>query len=231
MDFNVICVSFEVTTMYRMRSILLLGLLSFFLSCQPSTSQSTVKGIDLGKMENATYFNGQFNLAIPLPAGWHFVRDENTAKIAEQNVENVFEGIKHEAHTEYVLEKVALIFTLFKYDPSEGRVVNPNMTITATDIRDAPESANVDRVIRDIKEGFLETGIDVAFSDTPLDEVINKHIFKGYSFAVTNEYGSAKYESYVANYGDYNLLITISYTNGIEREELIEVIRNIEELN
>lgn len=209
-----------------MKNLLYLSLLFFLIACVPNSN-----GIEYGQLDGIHYTNDQFNLNIELLEGWHFIKAQNNRQFGENNLKNIFgDAAVAEKNTKHVLENAALIFTLLKYDPKEGRAINPNMTITASNISETPQLANLDHAIQLAQEGFMQSGLDIQFQEELFDYEINQKNFRAFKYRVINDFGEAYYESYLGNYGIYNLLITISFADEAEREELSGIIASIKEI-
>ncbi len=210
-----------------MKSLPIACLFFIMLNCIPSCAQEK-KGIELGQFDGSTYVNQQFDLSIEIPESWYFMDKDQRSMAAKKNAKKMLEtNADQEQILELSLESTALIFAIFKYKPDTIMEVNPNMTITATNIEKTPNLKDLDYALEQSKTGMKEMGLPIEIKDTIIEAEINKKQFKGFNSTITYNGMSANYESYLGNFDKHNLLITISYKNEIQKAELLNILNSI----
>ena len=206
--------------------IILIVLVNGLISCAQK-----IHGIEYGQLNGTVYGNKQFNLAIEIPENWYYIDKENKQFLAKQNIREIY---KDQPDSEQIVkrstENTTLIFTIFKYKPDTLIEVNPHITITATDISKTPNLKNLEYTIEQIKEGFKEINSAFQFENEIIETAINDKIYKGYQSSITINGMSANYESFLGNFGNYNLLMTISFKDEDQKAELKGIIEKIKEL-
>lgn len=167
-------------------------------------------------------------MSIKIPEKWYFIDKNKREILAKKNLKSVIsEDEDSKEYIDVATEKTALIFTIFKYPMDTIMEVNPNITITATNISETPDLKDIEHAIEQTKEGIKEVSDYFTFEDDKIETTINDKTFKGYKFSVTINQMTGYYQSYLANYEDYNLLITISYKNEADKKRLLQVLNNI----
>jgi len=148
--------------------------------------------------------------------------------LSKQNVQNIMSerGMKNKV-VEISLEETALIFTIFKFKPDTIIEVNPNMTIAVANISNYPSLKNIDYAVDQTIEGIREFNNNFVIEEDLFDVQINNKRFIGYSSTVTLNEMTANYESYLGNYDDFNIVITISFKSETEKQELLEIVKGI----
>ena len=212
--------------MRRCISVIILMNILFLNSCAQEN-----KEIEYGQLIGNNYQNEQFDLSINIPEDWYFIDKNRRPMLAKKNAERILANTdKPEEYIETTIEKTALIFTIFKFRPDTLIEVNPNITITATNIGEYPKLKDVKYAIEQTKAGLKEINQNFIFGNEVIAINVNQKEFKGYKSSVTINNLTANYESYLSNYEDFNILITISFKTESERKELINILKQISRL-
>lgn len=196
--------------------------------CVINSCTQESKTIEYGQIIGNTYQNKQFDLSINIPEGWYYLDKNRTSILAKKNVEKIFQESDYsEEYVQTTLEHVALIFTSFKFRPDTIIEVNPNITIAVTNISEYPKLKDINYAIEQAKSGIKEINGNFTFGDEIVKIIINEREFKGYKSSITYNNMTANYESYLSNYGDFNLQITISFKSKLEKKELLTILKHI----
>jgi len=207
-------------------------LISFFsIMCYCCSAQNDAT-IEYGTLVNGTYSNDQFDLSIVVPEEFYFMDKSNRTFLVKKNVEAfVSDSEISEKIIESTTEEKALIFAIFKFSPDTLMEVNPNMTITVMNISEFPTLKNIEHAVGQTIDGMREVNNGFVISEELLDLQINDKKFKGFNSTITMNELTAHYESYLGNYNDFNMLITVSYKTEIEKKELLQIVKGIKSLN
>jgi len=184
--------------------------------------------IEYGRFVSNTYTNNQFNLSIVVPDEFYFMDKNSRSILSKQNVENIIDNSElPKKIIETTFEETAPIFTIFKFKPDTIIEVNPNMTITVTNISQYPNLKNIEYAVDQTIEGVKEFNTNFVIEEGVFDVQINNNNFTGYNSKITVNQMTANYESYLGNFDDFNMVITISYKTEIEKQELLEILNGI----
>ena len=199
--------------------VVLVLLIFFFHACfQKSTK------IELGKFNQNKYVNEQFDLLIEVPENYFFLDQNQRRSLSKTNMESIIED---KEQVEYSLKKSALIFTIFKFNPDTIIEVNPNITITATNISGLPELEDSGYAVQEAMSALKEMNKRFVFDNQTFEFEINDKKYTGFNSSITVDDMTANYSSFMGNFDNFNLTITISFKNEKQKSELLKIIKNI----
>ena len=210
---------------------IILCAISYSLTSCGQTNE-TISTIEHGEIEGLIYKNEQFNLKIGIPENWYFMNENQRAFVVKRNIGSI---IKKDSESkkvvELISEKNALIFAIFKFSPDTIMEVNPNMTIAVTNISEYLDLQDLEYAVEQAIDGINEMSDLFEFEEERTEIIINNKIFRGYKFEVTAKEMTANYESFIGNYDNFNIQITVSFNDESEKKELFNILKNIRTLN
>ncbi len=200
-----------------MRSFILLFLLS--ICCFACTIKQEAD-LDRGLIYKGDYVNRQFNIRFPLLEDFYVGdHDGKSHLIKDISIDFLPSWISITQAKES-----RLIFLCYKFPVDSELAINPNLAISAMNIKGHSYLKKSSRAIKLAKEELSSLNSSFVINESKINletEIGNIPGFK--SFLIINDV-VVNYETYILNSGNFNVSFTISYAEESQRNELIEML-------